>query len=463
MKQEILDFYLKTSIFTNYGPYKDYFKSLPDDMEELTGLLLEQTIHRKELIRSSIKLNQTGKSGDGIANYYPWWGYRSHDDILVTVPAIMAELNRLDERGIFWGREISKKVVITCRYVAIWLASILKAKGIPTRVRSGFAPYFRDDGKAVDHWIVEYYNQEDNRWCICDPDTDSGEKHTDMDKEKFCWIAKIWLDVRSGKDNIDKYIHGTCYQGLEMLARTLFFDFHALMGNEISYLFFPVYIDEDKEFFDLTKEALKELDDLATLMLDPDKNFSELLYIFNNDKKMRSLNTPLLGDRDHQESEITYKELSNDNIEIAQNIQTEIFGEDEKVLKYFEDSIKIENSNIKYYLVYLNHEVIGITGYYELKEYPDDIFIGRIGLLSNYRNNGLGKRVFLDTINMTYKLDKKYLRVIIKDNVHSKIEELCIKYMDIKEDYKNAVIYSKNLSKDLLIKWDNRFLDVENE
>ena len=89
--------------------------------------------------------------------------------------------------------------------------------------------------------------------------------------------------------------------------------------------------------------------------------------------------------------------------------------------------------------------------------------MGRIGLLSNYRNNGLGKRVFLDTINMVYKLDKKYLRVLVNDNVHSKVEELCIKYMDIKEDYKDAVIYSKNLSKDLLIKWNNRFIDISNE
>ena len=64
---------------------------------------------------------------------------------------------------------------------------------------------------------------------------------------------------------------------------------------------------------------------------------------------------------------------------------------------------------------------------------------------------------------MTYKLDKKYLRVIVKDNIHSKVEELCTKYMDIIEEYEDAIIYSKNLSKDLLLKWNNRFLDIENE
>ena len=213
----------------------------------------------------------------------------------------MAELNRLDERGIFHGREISKKVVITCRYVAILIASILKAKGIPTRVRSGFASYLSDNGKSYDHWIVEYYNKEEKRFVICDPYKNIGSRHIDMNYDDFGWVAKIWLDIRRGKDSIDKYIHGSSYQGLQMLARSLFFDFHALMNDEISYLFFPTYIDSDEEFFNLKPDDLKELDDLATLMLDPDKNFFELLYIIKNDKKLRVLNTPLLGDKDHLE------------------------------------------------------------------------------------------------------------------------------------------------------------------
>lgn len=462
MKEEILNYYLKPSIFTNWGPYKKYYQSLPDDMEELTSLLLEQTIHRKELIRSSIRLNETGKSGDGVATEYPWWGYRSHDDILLTAPAIMAELNRLDERGIFHGREINKKIVITCRYVAIWLASILKAKGIPTRVRSGFASYFSSNGKSVDHWIIEYYKKDEKRWVICDPDTDSGSDHTDMKKESFCWIAKIWLDVRSGKDKIEKYVHGASYQGLGMLANTLFFDFHALMGNEVSYLFSPTYIENN--FFSLSPDELKELDDLATLMLDPDKNFSELLYIFNNDKKMRILNTPLLGDGDHQEVDITYKVLDENNIDLAIKLQEEIFAEDKKSLEYFNQTVHADNPNIKYYLAYLNKEVIGITGYYELAEYPDDIFIGRFGILPNYRNNGLGKRLFLDTINMVYRLDKKFLRIIVNDHIRLSIEPLCKEYMDTWESYdEETIIYSKNLTHEEMPKWNKRYLDIVNE
>lgn len=304
MKEKILDFYLKTSMYTNYEPYKEYYKSLPDDMEELTDLVLSQTIHRTELRRSRKEQLEQGRSHDHVSEEYPWWKYISHDDILLTAPAITAELFRQDNRGFTKNREIKDKVVITCRYVAVLMASILKAKKIPCRVRSGFASYFRDDGKYIDHWIIEYYDKKKNKWIICDPDSHIGKNHINMNKNDFGWIAKIWLDVRSGKDDINKYIHGSSFQGLNMLAYSLFFDFHALMNDEISYLFMPSYIDDDNEFFTLTTNELKELDDLATLMLDPNKNFDTLRYLFYTDKKFRILNTPLISDKEHLEIEI---------------------------------------------------------------------------------------------------------------------------------------------------------------
>ena len=39
-------------------------------------------------------------------------------------------------------------------------------------------------------------------------------------------------------------------------------------------------------------------------MLDPNKNFDELRYLFYNDKKFRILNTPLISDNEHLELEI---------------------------------------------------------------------------------------------------------------------------------------------------------------
>ena len=63
-------------------------------------------------------------------------------------------------------------------------------------------------------------------------------------------------------------------------------------------------IKEARELQEGTKEDLKDLDDLASLMLDPNKNFDELRYLFYNDKKFRILNTPLISDNEHLELEI---------------------------------------------------------------------------------------------------------------------------------------------------------------
>lgn len=50
------------------------------------------------------------------------------------------------------------------------LVVILKAKGIPARVRSGFSEYISSNGIYWDHWITEYYSNEKKRWILVDAD-----------------------------------------------------------------------------------------------------------------------------------------------------------------------------------------------------------------------------------------------------------------------------------------------------
>ncbi len=298
MTEKEEEFYKRTSIYTNYGPYKAYFKSLPDDLEELTKLINAQYIHRVVLQKSY--LEHTDISGK-----YPWYQYRLHDDILLTAPAMTAELFRLDERGFVHGREDKHRIIVTCRYASVLLASILKAKGYMARVRSGFAPYVTGKEPYHDHWIVQYYEKEQGKWINVDTDVLDGffpeYKNTNIPNEAFIFAADAWLDVRSGRKKVEEFLHGNMPVDLAMLARTVFFDFHALMNDEISYLFFPTYIDQDKEFYNLTPDDLKEIDDLALLLKNPDENFDEIRYDFREDKKLRAVNTPLMSDKDHLE------------------------------------------------------------------------------------------------------------------------------------------------------------------
>jgi hypothetical protein len=66
------------------------------------------------------------------------------------------------------------------------------------------------------------------------------------------------------------------------------------MNNEILYLQEPKYIYN--KFDKLTEDDFIEIDKLALLLLEPDKNFGELVNIWNTNRKYRILNGPLITD-----------------------------------------------------------------------------------------------------------------------------------------------------------------------
>jgi hypothetical protein len=139
MEDRILNHYLEVGLFTNPGCYKEFLQNLPGNVRELGNLICHQIIHRITLKEGNTNANKDKRYGD--MDRFPWYRLRYEDDVLPTAVSMIAELLRLDDRGFLPDRKIEDKIVVTCRYVAILMASILKVKGIPCRVRSGFAPY----------------------------------------------------------------------------------------------------------------------------------------------------------------------------------------------------------------------------------------------------------------------------------------------------------------------------------
>ena len=117
----------------------------------------------------------------------------------------------------------------------------------------------------------------------------------DIARDKFIFGAEAYLGMRNNKYKTEEiyYASDPATLGLKASLRGLFYDFHSLMNDEIIFLHLPKYI-QDKNF-ELTEEEYKELDKLANLMLDPDKNFDELLRIWNNESKYRIMSGALNG------------------------------------------------------------------------------------------------------------------------------------------------------------------------
>ncbi len=304
MEKRILNHYRQYSTYTDPGCYENFFRSLPDDIPELGRLVCSQVIHRVALKNGNTGANADKKYGD--MKKYPWNRLRCEDDVLMTTTAMVAELLRLDASGFKIERAVEHKIVVTCRYVSVLMASILKSKGIPARCRSGFAPYCLP-GISGDHWINQYWSGENNRWINCDADgffENLEFDQFDIPNDKFFWAANVWLDIRHGKTDGTQFVYaddkGT--KGLKAAIRAIFYDFHALMNNEISYEFQPSYID--RKFETLKANDFEEIDELATLLLNPDVNFDKIMHLWETRRKYRILNSPLVGDLDHTSLEL---------------------------------------------------------------------------------------------------------------------------------------------------------------
>ncbi len=85
---------------------------------------------------------------------------------------------------------------------------MLRHLGIPARARCGFAKYFEPD-RHMDHWVVEYWNAEQQRWIFVDAQLDDlqqGKLHLpfdplDVPREQFLTGGRAWqlCRCRSGR------------------------------------------------------------------------------------------------------------------------------------------------------------------------------------------------------------------------------------------------------------------------
>ena len=295
MNNEVFNFYKQTSLYTDLGLYKNFMKNLPDDINELCILQRKQIIHPVVFDIPNIRKQSNCFWGD--MTKVPITRLDYEDDLFPTAISMISELLRKDKTYNV-NRKAEDKIHVTCRGEAILLAATLKAKGYSARVRSGFAPYIKYDGVSYDHWITEYYDEIKQRWVLVDadehcPDHEMGFDLNDIPRNKFIFGAEAYLGMRTGKYKTEEiyYASDPATLGLKASIRGLFYDFHSLMNDEIIFLHLPKYI-QDKNF-ELSEEEYIELDNLAELLLEPDKNFDKILDIWNNKSKFRIMSGAL--------------------------------------------------------------------------------------------------------------------------------------------------------------------------
>ncbi len=112
-------------------------------------------------------------------------------------------LLQLSAKPLTEARSVDQRLFGTCRNFTTFYVGLLRFVGIAARARCGFASYFERD-KWVDHWIAEYWNDDQNRWIQVDPQLDDFQRKSvnaswspdDLPAGVFLSGGECWQGIR---------------------------------------------------------------------------------------------------------------------------------------------------------------------------------------------------------------------------------------------------------------------------
>lgn len=174
--QHVLAHYTRHSLLSDPGPYAAQLGSLPEDLDVLCRAINGVFIHVWK-----------------VRKFYPEeLGRRPYAVFVRSVRSLLGHALALDAAPLNVVRPERERAVIDCRSFALLLCAVLRERGVPARVRCGFASYL-EPTHLQDHWICEFWNGE--RWLTEDPDV---IKH-DLLPDDFITGARAWALVRAGE------------------------------------------------------------------------------------------------------------------------------------------------------------------------------------------------------------------------------------------------------------------------
>ncbi|WP_067503597.1 transglutaminase domain-containing protein [Actinoplanes sp. TFC3] len=121
-------------------------------------------------------------------------GERPAEQQIRPAAQILDALLALDASPLTHARPPQHRVVGTCRHFAVLACALLRHRGIAARARCGFATYFQE-GKGLDHWIVEYRAGAADPWTRVDAQV-MGDA-VDLQPEQFLSGGEAWAAHRA--------------------------------------------------------------------------------------------------------------------------------------------------------------------------------------------------------------------------------------------------------------------------
>jgi hypothetical protein len=272
------EYYLTPGPTTDPGKYVDLFNGLPDDIPALCEIVQNNLFHIFWAERYGIKLSDEQQQTVNIRDL-------SHK---------LALIYEADPDPLVKTRELSLRQVGNCRDFSLLLTAFLRYKGIPTRARCGFGRYFLP-GHFEDHWVCEYWNNQQSRWIMVDAQLDAFQLKSlgirfnpvDVPHDQFITGGRAWQMCRVGQSQPDQFgifdMHGWWFIWGDAVR-----DFYALNKIEIlpwdgGWGYLDHLLDDP-----LPGEAeLQQYDRIASLCANAETSFQEIRSVYLSDPKFR--------------------------------------------------------------------------------------------------------------------------------------------------------------------------------
>lgn len=266
-------FYAKQSIITNPCEYANRYEVLPDAPADLLRLVQGLVIH-----------------GDlGRIYGISFSKYQLEEELLRTVAQMLEKIFQIDCSPLDVIRPPELRLIGMCRDFALLLVSFLRSKGIPARLRAGFADYFPSELMYEDHWLIEYYSLKEKRWIRMDAQLDEIQKAhygitfntEDMPSNAgYLLGGQAWRLCRSGDRHPEDFGYNKNWKGWHSVKGNLLHDFNCLLGFEL--LPWDLWTElSTKKYNDLNNYEKELLDEMAELTVNPNASEKELFGLLS--------------------------------------------------------------------------------------------------------------------------------------------------------------------------------------
>ena len=182
------EFYAQQGQISDPRDYAPHLDAIPPELPEIIQTIQGVLLHLHWASRYGITLNRV----------------RQEEASLRTVNDRLTKILALQDTTLTDSRPLSRKTIGTCRDFALLLTAVLRHQGVPARARAGFGTYFTPN-RYEDHWVCEYWQHNEDRWVMVDPQLDAIQCKTllidfnplDIPEGKFVTGGQAWMLCQS--------------------------------------------------------------------------------------------------------------------------------------------------------------------------------------------------------------------------------------------------------------------------